>query len=316
MNTKIFKNPPGSPKLNANPWHWFIFVLKHLCKKSPKIAVDAIPSDKVLQNIAQLINKNSVTWIGHNTFLFYLNGKTVLTDPFFSEYASPIPGIGQKRFASPAISLQQLPKIDFIIITHNHYDHLDVPTIRVLPNKENIQVITPLKLGKYFTKNGYSKVREFAWHEQQQFGDLVITALPAIHFSKRGLFDRNKALWASYAIQIKELNILFACDTGYGPMYKKLGPRFSAFDYAFLDIGAYEPRSIMQSVHINPEEAVQIGLDLKVHTLVAMHWNTIQLAEEPIHEPPISFLAAGLKAGYAEKNLWVLKIGETRQLGA
>jgi N-acyl-phosphatidylethanolamine-hydrolysing phospholipase D len=317
MSTKTFKNPPNSPKPNTNLYEWLIFIVKHLFKKSPKVVINhVISNEKVLQRMAELTGKDTVTWLGHNTFLFYLDGKTILTDPFFSEYASPLPGIGQKRFVPPALSIKQLPKIDFIILTHNHYDHLDIPSIKALPNKHTIQVITPLNLGKFFTQHGYQNVYEFDWHEQRQIDNLTITALPAIHFSKRGLFDRNKALWANFAIKTKQLNIFFGCDTGYGSIYKELGIRYPAFNYAFLDIGAYAPRSIMQSIHINPEEAVQIGLDIKAKTLIAMHWGTIQLAEEPPLEPPQRFRTAGLQAGYSEKNLWVLKIGETRELNS
>jgi L-ascorbate metabolism protein UlaG (beta-lactamase superfamily) len=143
---------------------------------------------------------------------------------------------------------------------------------------------------------------------------IEVTGLPAIHFSKRTLFDRNQTLWGGYAVQSSRKRLLFAGDTGYGPIFPQLGRNARPFDAALLPIGAYEPRLLMRAVHVNPEEAVQIGRDLNARRLVAMHWGTIQLTEEPPFEPPERFRAAAHAAGYGDDQVWVLRIGETRVL--
>ncbi len=142
----------------------------------------------------------------------------------------------------------------------------------------------------------------------------MLIALPAIHFSSRSLFSQNKTLWTSFCFEGSNLGIYFSGDTAYGPIFHDIGKQFQYFDYAILDIGAYEPQEVLSHIHINPEEAVQIGKDIFAKNLVAMHWGTIELSDEPIFEPPARFLAAGKAAGYSEDNLWVLKIGETRIL--
>jgi N-acyl-phosphatidylethanolamine-hydrolysing phospholipase D len=254
----------------------------------------------------------SLTWLGHATFLLRTGGKTILTDPFLSERASPLRGLGPKRFVPPGLPLESLPPIDAIVISHNHYDHLDARTVESFSSKEGITAVVPKGLGGFFFQRGYRDVRELAWNENTLLGNVVFTALPCIHFSGRTPFDRNATLWCSWSIAAPALKVFFAGDTGYGPGFAETGARHGPFDLALVPIGAYEPASIMRPVHCDPEEAVSLGRDVRAATLVAMHWGTIVLTEEPPFEPPGRFRAAASRAGFSDGQAWVMRIGETR----
>jgi L-ascorbate metabolism protein UlaG (beta-lactamase superfamily) len=183
----------------------------------------------------------------------------------------------------------------------------------------------PSGLGAFFASRGYSDVRELGWGEgtflsrssssSSSSSSVSVTCLPSIHFSGRTPFDRNATLWCSWSIVSPSLRLFFAGDTGYGPVFGDLGRTHGPFDVALLPIGAYEPSSIMRPVHLNPEEAVAAGRDLRASTLVAMHWGTIVLTDEPAFEPPVRFRAAARAAGYADERAWVMRIGETRETG-
>jgi N-acyl-phosphatidylethanolamine-hydrolysing phospholipase D len=301
--------------MSTKKFKFLKFFARRLQRELPSVPNEhIIPSEQIIQTLEKWKTQNTITWLGHDTFLIRLDGKTILTDPFFSDYASPIKGLGPKRYVAPALSITQLPQIDIITVSHDHYDHLDLATLAALPNKKNIHVVVPRGLGKFFTRLGYTSVHELDWQQQWNHANLNITALPAIHFSGRAMFAHNKTLWTSFNFEIPNLRIYFSGDTGYGPIFKNIGRQYQHFDYAILDIGAYEPRELLSAVHINPEEAVQIGKDIFAKNLIAMHWGTIKLSDEPIFEPPQQFLEAGKAAGYKEEALWVLKIGETKIL--
>ena len=186
---------------------------------------------------------------------------------------------------NPALSLKEIPKVDLFLLTHNHYDHQDTATIRKFPYKD-ANVIVPLKLGKYFTKYNYKKVNELDWFQTIQVNDLKITLLPAVHWSKRSLTDTNKTLWGKFLIEYKNKKILFACDTGYGQIYKKLGEKFGPVDLTMINIGAYDFRPMFEKsiYHTNPEEALQVAKDLKSKKVIGTHWGTFVLSLEPIME--------------------------------
>jgi L-ascorbate metabolism protein UlaG (beta-lactamase superfamily) len=273
-----------------------------------------MPAKLALKNYQQLKNKNTITWLGHSTFLIKLNGKTILTDPFLTDYASPFEGIGPKRYTPPGIAIADLPSIDIVLISHDHYDHCDTKAIKQLPNKKNIQVVVPLRLGKLFKKLGLKHVHELNWYESWAYEGITIHALPAYHYSKRNLFTRNKSLWAAYAIEGHNKNIYFSGDTGYGSIFHDLGKKYGPFDYALLSIGSYDPPKYMLAGHLSPEQAVKVGQDLRAKTLVAMHWGTVILSDEPPLEPPLRFYHAAQSANYDYEAIWVLNIGETRSI--
>ncbi len=273
-----------------------------------------LPADAIRAGMKDVGDRDCLTWLGHASFLLRLAGKTVITDPFLSDYASPFPPIGPKRFAPPALRAGELPPIDLLLLTHNHYDHLDLPSLDALPLTPDACAVVPLGLRGYVEERGFAEIAELDWHGRFMTEGLGVTALPAIHMSKRGLFDRNQTLWASYALRSADSNIYVAGDTAYGPVFKSMKSTFDNFDLGLVPIGAYEPRLLMRQVHTTPEEAVQIGRDLEIKRLVAKHWGTIQLTDEPLFEPPGRFRAAATGAGYADDDVWVMKIGETRAI--
>lgn len=266
----------------------------------------------VVQQLATAGNPG-VTWLGHATFLIRIAGKVVLTDPFLGDRAGPL-GVGPKRFVAAALAVDELPGIDVIIVSHNHYDHLDAKTIESYEHKESTQVIVPLGLAPFFEKRGYTNVLEQDWWQTWQQDDLRITTLPAVHFSGRGLFDRNKTLWASFAIASSAERIWFSGDTARGEVFSEIGDRHGPFDLALIGIGAYEPQAIMQSIHASPEEAIEIAMNIGAKRTVGMHWGTIRLTPEDPFEAPRRFRQAAIDQGYGEDNAWIMRIGESRSL--
>ena len=232
-----FRNPEGSPKRDPNiKWSYKIFndERKKIKINFPKDHV--VPRSKVLKDLNDNLKNDYIAWIGHATFLIKLGNTTIITDPLFSKNTGPLI-FGPKRYVEPAINIKEVPKTDIFLLTHNHYDHLDVNAVRNFPHKD-AKVITPLKLSKYF--NRYKDVNELDWYEKIKINnELQITLLPAVHWSKRSLFDTNKTLWGNYLIEYKDKKILFACDTGVGGIYKELGDKYGPIDITFINIGAY-----------------------------------------------------------------------------
>ncbi len=312
-----FRNPKGSPERDPNvKWSYKIFneERKKINIKVPEDHV--IPKEQVLKNLEIYKNEDYITWIGHATFLIKLGNTTIITDPVFSKNTGPLI-FGPKRYVEPAIKLNEIPKVDMFLLTHNHYDHQDMSTIRNFPYKK-AKVVIPLKLGKYF-KN-YKDVNELDWYEEIKINnDLKISLLPAVHWSKRGLFDTNKTLWGNFLIEYKNKKILFACDTGVGDIYKELGEKYGPIDLTFINIGAYNFFPIMpikdKSVyHTNPEEALEVAKNLKSKRVIGMHWGTVVLSLEPIMEPPKRFKDNAEKYGFKREDTIVFKIGEVKGL--
>jgi len=310
-----FRNPEGSPKRDPNiKWS-----MSKWNKEKKKIKIN-IPSDhvvdkkEVLKNLEKYKDDDYVAWIGHATFLIKLGNTTIITDPLFSKNAGPLI-FGPKRYVDPAINLKEIPEVNLFLLTHNHYDHLDYRTIKKFPYKK-AKVLTPLRLGKYFTRNGFSEVQEMDWYDQTEVNDLKITLMPAVHWSKRTLSDTNRTLWGSFLIEYKNKKIFFACDTGYGNIYKDLGNRYGPIDLTFVNIGAYDFRPMFEKsiYHANPEEALNIGQDLKSKKVLGMHWGTVILSLEDPFEPPVRFKNATNKYGYHIDDAILFKIGEIQKL--
>ncbi len=308
-----FINPPGSPIHEHDLSNWFKHIWYELAGNKPKLPKDhVIKYRKARSAFETLGNSDKIMWLGHSSFLLRLSNKNILLDPFLSDYATSYPPFGPKRYAPPGLPVIELPQIDLIIISHNHYDHLDFKTLSALPGKRKISIIAPLGLGNFFLELGYEKITELDWHDVLRIKPIKITAIPAVHFSGRGLLDRNKTLWAGFAITDGKTNIYFSCDTAYHSIFEKIGREYGPFDYALVPIGAYRPAPMKNHAHVTPEEAVQMGLNLQSKTLIPTHWGSIILSQAPPFEAPDRFLKAGLKAGFNEANLWVMKIGETR----
>ena len=295
---------------------------KFSIKKKKKLNID-IPTNHVidkkivLENLKKYKNYDYVAWIGHATFLIKLGNTTIITDPVFETNMGPLI-FGPKRYVKPAINLKEMPEVNLFLLTHNHYDHLSTRTIQRFPYKK-AKVLTPLKLGKYFTRNGFKNVSEMDWYDEIKINDLKITFVPAVHWSKRGLWDTNKTLWGSFLIEYNNKKIFFACDTGYGNIYKDLGRKYGPIDLTFINIGAYNfypmsPRKDKSIYHTNPEEALNIGKDLKSKKVLGMHWGTVVLSLEPIFDPPKRFKTSSNQYGYHTKDAIIFKIGQIEKL--
>ena len=258
-------------------------------------------------------DSNYIAWIGHATYLIKLGSMTMITDPVFSKNAGPLI-FGPKRFTEPALKLNEIPKTDIFLLTHNHYDHQDMYTIRKFPFKD-AKVLVPLKLGRYFKK--YKDVNEMDWYDEIKINDhLKITFLPAVHWSKRTLTDTNKTLWGNFLIQYKNIKILFACDTGYGNIYKEIGEKYGPIDITMINIGAYDFRPMFDKsiYHTTPEEALNVAQDLRSKKVLGMHWGSFVLSLEPIMEPPIRFKENAEKFSFKKKDTITFKIGEINSL--
>ena len=310
-----FRNPEGSPMSRSSSGKFsyrdFNKEKKKLDMTVPKEHV--INKQEVLNNLEKFKNDDYIAWIGHATYLIKLGNTTLITDPVFSKNAGPLI-FGPKRFTEPALKLNEIPKTDVFLLTHNHYDHQDMSTIRKFPFKD-AKVLVPLKLGKYFKK--YKDVNEMDWYDEIKINDhLKITFLPAVHWSKRTLTDTNKTLWGNFLIQYKDIKILFACDTGYGNIYKELGEKYGPIDITMINIGAYDFRPMFDRsiYHTTPEEALNVAQDLKSKKVLGMHWGTFVLSLEPIMEPPIRFKENAEKFGFKKEDAITFKIGEINSL--
>lgn len=237
----------------------------------------------------------SVVWINHSTFLIQVGGFSFLTDPVFSSYCSPLPFSVLKRRHEPAITLDQLPPIDFVLISHNHYDHLDNESIMKLQCRfPNITWIVPRGLKKWFTRRKLKNVVELDWGESYQpVQNCSITAVPSQHFSNRRLFDKNRTLWAGFVVECTRKTFYFVGDTGYNPFdFKEIGKIWPKIDLSLIPIGTYVPQEFMKPVHISPYDAVEIHCDVKSRLSLGMHWKTFCLSEEPADLPPYDLYRA------------------------
>ena len=312
-----FRNPPGSPERDGTAADWFRFSwrLFRLQQSPPDLPPGhVLPAKAAAAGLAGMGPTDSVTWLGHASFLIRVGGRTILTDPFLSRRASPFASVGPLRYAPAGLPPESLPRIDLLLLSHNHYDHLDLATLARLADLRHTTLTVPLRASRYVDAGRFAAVVELDWLQSATLAGIEVTALPAIHFSKRGLFDRNETLWCGYHLAASGRRIAFSGDTAYGPVFREIAPRVPAPDLLLVPIGAYAPRRLMRSVHCTPEEAVAIGRDLGARHLCAMHWGTIRMTEEPPFEPPERFRAAAAAAGYGPDAAWLLAIGETRRL--
>ena len=257
-----------------------------------------------------------LTWIGHASFLFQLGGLNILLDPIFSKRASPFKRIGPARIVTAPLTIAELPPIDAVLVSHDHYDHLDEPTVREIHERfgEGVKWVSPLGYAKWFEKRGIVALAELNWWQSAQLGSVRITATPAQHWTRRGRHAQER-LWCSFMIEAPGFKAFFGADSGYCPAFREIGETFGGCDVAMLPIGAYEPRWFMRTAHMNPEEAVQTFIDLKASIMVPMHWGTFRLTDEDMLEPPRRAREAWQAAGLPAAALRLLQHGETLVLG-
>ncbi len=255
----------------------------------------------------------SITWVGHATLLVQMGHLTFLTDPIWSDRPSPVAFAGPKRHVPPGIALADLPPIDFVVVSHNHYDHLDLPTLEALAERNpETRFLVPLENGHLLAGRDIENVTELDWGESIEIDGVTVYCLPAQHWSLRGLGDERRSLWASWAVISDERRFFFAGDTGYFDGFARIADVLGPFDLAAVPIGAYAPRAMMQESHMNPEEAARAARDLDAQRAIGMHFGTFDLSDEPLDEPPKRFRAAAAEQGYDAASTWIFDVGETR----
>jgi L-ascorbate metabolism protein UlaG (beta-lactamase superfamily) len=255
-----------------------------------------------------------VTFVGHATFLVQAGAVGILIDPVYSERASPVSFAGPRRARRPGVAFDDLPHIALVLLSHNHYDHCDARTLERLERRFQPQFVTPLGNGALLRSFGIQRIEEIDWWQDATGVPVGVTATPAQHFSARGPFDRNRALWSGFLIATAAGRILFAGDSGYGPHFQEIRRRAGAIDLALLPIGAYEPRWFMRGIHMNPAEAVQAHRDLEARRSVGMHFGTFQLTPEAITDPLTALDAARHAQGVPGARFDTLEVGESLHL--
>ena len=251
----------------------------------------------------------AVTFIGHDTFLLRTATRVFLTDPVFTSHAGPFGRLGPRRIRPPAIAVPDLPRVDVVLLSHNHYDHLQPSSLAAL----DAEVVTTLGVGRYLPRR---PLAELDWWQSVDVGGARITVVPAQHFSARSPWDKNRTLWCGFVVEVDGVTFYFAADSGYTPQFAEIGARFPAIDVALLPIGAYEPRWFMQPMHMNPDEAVRAHLDLDARHSIAMHFGTFQLTDEAIDEPLRALDRARFRHGVSVEAFRVLDFGETCVIAA
>ena len=251
----------------------------------------------------------ALTWVGHASTIIQAGGKTILTDPIWT---NGLPG-RIPRLSPVGMPWESVGKVDGIVISHNHYDHLDHKTIKRLPKETPCFV--PAALGRWFEKRGFTDVRELDWYESGMLGAVKVTCTPVHHWSRRTPWDTNASLWGGWAFHAPGVDpIYFGGDTGYGTRFTETRERLGSFGTAIMPIGAYDPQWFMACMHVNPEEAVQACADLGAKRMLGIHWGTFPLTREPILEPPVRARAAWVAAGRDEEDLWLPALGETKRV--
>jgi len=297
--------------------------------RPPSTPIPAVAPDLpfIAANAHAETQRPAVTWIGHATVLAQVGGLNVLTDPIFSERASPVQFMGPKRHQPPGLALEQLPAIDLVLVSHNHYDHLDEASVAALARQPRggPWFAVPLGLGDWLRRRGIQRIIELDWWDchtmQTARGAVELMLLPAQHWSARGINDRMKTLWGGFALLAPDCHLFFAGDTGYSRDFVDIRERLAGrqlagggFDLALIPIGAYEPRWFMTEQHINVEEALKIHRDLGAKRSLGVHWGTFELTDEPLDEPPAQLAAQRQALDLPDDEFFTLAIGQTQIL--
>lgn len=252
-------------------------------------------------------DQTAVTWVGHATYVVQLGGLVILTDPVWSRRIAG----ARSRLTPPGVAFADLPRVDAVVISHNHYDHLDAPTVRQLPRATPLLV--PAALGGWFRRRGFRVVTELDWWESTEVGGVRFDFVPAHHWSRRTLVDTCETLWGGWVMTGPTgATVYFAGDTGYGPFFAEIGARYPGIDLALLPVGAYEPRWFMRALHTDPAEAVRACGELGAARMATMHWGTFMLSAEPLLAPVERARAHWQAAGHPRDALWDLAVGESR----
>ena len=281
-----FQHPAGDPS-NKTVTDLFKMMREFSYRASDQLERQGFPVTYSDQNTLSAFSE-SVIWIGQSSILLNHNGVTILTDPHFSGRASPVGFAGPKRVTPAPFEISDLPIVDVVLISHNHYDHLDRTSIAdLIAYQPSIKFFVPLGLAKTLRKWGANDVTELDWWQTAMLNGIEIQPTPVQHWSKRSFFDRNKSLWAGWMVKWSDFSFYFAGDSGYSDDFKEIAKRLGSPTIAAIPIGAYEPRDFMKAAHMNPEEAVQTFVDLGAKYAFAIHWGTFKLTTEPMGEPKV-----------------------------
>ncbi len=304
-------------------WRWH--AVRHGLPPAPSQPTPAVAPDLAFiagNARAGAAMQPAVTWIGHATVLAQVGGLNILTDPILSDRASPVSFAGPRRLHPPGLSLAQLPRIDLVVISHNHYDHCDAPTLQALntqPGGPPLYLV-PLGLKAWATEFGIDNVIEMDWWQSHRLGAVEVVMTPVQHWSGRSLNDRLQTLWGGWAVFAPDAHLFFAGDTGYSPDFVDIARRFAprqadgGFDVALIPVGAYAPRWFMKDQHVDSTEAVRMHRDLGAKRSLGIHWGTFELTDEALDEPPRALAQALARAGVAPDDFFLLALGQTRKL--
>lgn len=291
---------------------------------APDPSPDVFPAAQPMFSPRANDDELSVTWVGHSTVLLQAGPVNILTDPMWSDRASPVQFAGPRRLIPPGVDFEKLPPIDVVLVSHNHYDHLDKTTVRRLVRAmPRIEWVVPLGISSLVANWGARHVRELDWWEETHVvtphGAVHVASAPAQHFSARGFGDRGRTLWCSWFVAAGPVRAFFAGDTAYHPEFPEIAGRYAPFDLLMLPVGAYEPRWFMRSVHMNPPEALEAYAELASMqedppSLLPIHWGTFRLTDEPMLEPPDWTRRLWQEKGYDPGKLWLLRHGETKRV--
>jgi N-acyl-phosphatidylethanolamine-hydrolysing phospholipase D len=264
-------------------------------------------------NLPVRFHSGMMTWVGHSTFVIQVDGINIVTDPVWSDRVGPLGGIiGHQRQAPPGVPWEKLPHIDVVVISHNHYDHLDRPTIERLEESFQPLYLVPAGVGGILQDWGIDSVLEFHWWDSIEYAGVEFIATPAKHKSQRSLGDRNSTLWSGWVIRAAQATLYFAGDTGYFSGFNEIRDRVGAIDVAMLPIGAYEPRWYNRAYHLDPAEALHAFRDLGARYLAAMHWGTFDQSEEKRGEPPQELMYHAEDRDIDPDSIWIFAFGESR----
>lgn len=308
FNGTTFKNPgdvPSKDFFDVMKWYFQRDQGEWTQVPEEEITFAERPDDNVTTGM-------KITYVNHSTFLIQTAGVNILTDPVWSERVSPMSFAGPKRFRPPGVRFEDLPPIDLIIISHNHYDHLDISTLKKLNEQFEPRVIVPLGVDVYLNQEGIENTIALDWEEEQPIdSDITVHSVQTQHFSARGLFDRDKTLWSGYVIDTPVGSVYFAGDTGYGDFFKQIGGQHPDIKVGLIPIGAYKPRWFMKPMHVNPAEAIQIHKDVGAEISFGMHFGTFPLADDGMDDPENDFAQAMQQPENKGVNFKLLTEGDT-----